>query len=348
MRRFNYMFLKDGSIPSDVMNGVVNIYDIRRNDQLKVKKYKYIYEELESVAIVESIKASNAIEGIFTEPKRFKGIISKEIKPRNHSEQEIEGYMNALHAIHNKYDEISINELTILWLHKRIYELTSEENIGEYKKEDNVISWRMPDGTYIKKFDPIHANETREAMSNLLFAFQEAWAEPSINKLLLIGCFIFDFTCIHPFDNGNGRVSRLLTLLLLYKAGFYVGKYISLENEINHHKDRYYESLEQSSFGWHEEKNDYWPFVKNLLLDLSRCYKKLNDKFAISKDKKFNKSNRIKDFVLKQITPISKSEILHFMPDVSTNLVETILAKMLKNGEIKKTGANKNAKYIKK
>ena len=165
---------------------------------------------------------------------------------------------------------------------------------------------------------------------------------------MLIPCVILDFLCIHPFSDGNGRMSRLLTSLLLYQAGFDAGRYISFEERINKNKGYYYEALRESSIGWHENENDYFFFVENFLVTLFDCYKELDRRFATVNGKKINKASRIEATVLNSILPISKKEISDILPDASVTTIEAVLSKMLKANEIMKVGEGKNTKYIRK
>jgi len=198
------------------------------------------------------------------------------------------------------------------------------------------------------RFSPVAASDTKEAMEQLVLAYKDACQENSINKLILIPCVVLDFLCIHPFDDGNGRMSRILSLLLLYKAGFDAGKYISFEEQINKRKGMYYESLKRSSDGWHENNNNYFYFVGNFLMNLLCCYQELDKRFSTVNSKKINKTSRIESTVLNSLIPISKKEICNILPDVSPTTVELVLSKMLKDGLIVKLGASYSTRYYRK
>jgi Fic family protein len=197
------------------------------------------------------------------------------------------------------------------------------------------------------RFEPVPASETAEAMEQLILAYIDARSNYNINQLLLIPCFVLDFLCIHPFADGNGRMSRLLSLLLLYKNGFDAGRYISFEEQINNSKGAYYQALKDSSVDWHEGRNSYFPFIENFITTLLYCYKELDTGFAVVNSKKITKRKRIEATVLNSVLPISKSEICYILPDVSPTTVEAALAVMLKAGQIKKIGTARSTKYLK-
>ena len=305
-----------------------------------------MFTGLEAVAKVQSVKSSNAIEGIVTSDRRIAEIVNRSSAPLNHNEEEIAGYRDALNAIHTGYEYLSFSGRDILRLHEMMMSVAGYEYAGQYKTTDNVILEIGPDGTRSVRFRPTPAAETKAAMEQLEFGYMDACSNTNINQLLLIPCVILDFLCIHPFRDGNGRMSRLLSLLLLYKNGFDAGKYISFEEQINNHKAYYYEALRQSSVGWNTNENDYLPFIKNFLSTLYMCYKELDRRFAVVQGKRVTKTARIETTVLGSLTPLSKSEICAIHPDISPTTVETVLGRMIKTGRIKRIGTFKNARYI--
>lgn len=253
-----------------------------------------------------------------------------------------------MNKIHTGYSNLEFNVKTILSFHKELLELTVPEAAGHYRVDDNVIMEIRSDGTRKIRFTPVEALYVEEAMEQLELAYLDAINDSSINPLLLIPCVILDFLCIHPFKDGNGWMSRLLTLLLLYKAGFDAGRYISFEERINNTKGYYYEALYLSSDNWHENSNDYSFFIENFLLTLFTCYKELDKRFATINSKKVSKSARIEATVLNSVLPISKSEICKILPDISPTTVEAVLGKMVKTGSIIKVGLGRNLHYIRK
>jgi Fic family protein len=217
---------------------------------------------------------------------------------------------------------------------------------GRYKDSDNVIMEVDASGARRVRFAPTPAAETAETMEQLVLAYMDARANSAVNRLLLIPCFILDFLCIHPFLDGNGRISRLLSLLLLYRSGFDAGRYISFEEQINRGKAGYYKALQDSSDGWHSGGNSYFPFIENFVTTLLLCYKEIDKRFAVVNSGKVSKRGRIEATVLNSLLPISKREICYILPDVSPTTVESVIASMLKSGSIAKVGSARNTKYV--
>lgn len=221
------------------------------------------------------------------------------------------------------------------------------ENRGRFKKEPNFISETKNGKKYVV-FVPTAPKDVEESIDQMLIAFNEASHNPNINPLLLIACFILDFLCIHPFDDGNGRMSRLLTLLLLYKRGFDIGRFVSIENMINENKGEYYRTLQESSIDWQNGKNNYEPFMLYMIQILYECYTKLDENVFFQIDKKLSKSERIEALLLNVFIPISKRTIRDQLPDISEQLIEMVLSKLLKEGKIIKIGSYKDAMYYRK
>lgn len=347
MRKFDYSFLNNGLLPATLINLTSNITALKTMAGVRKEEYAKIFTELESVAKIQSIKSSNAIEGIVTSDERIQAIVNGNSAPLNHNEAEIAGYRDALNQIHIGYDHIDFREHDILRLHEMMMTVAGYEYGGQYKTDDNVILEIDAAGNRKIRFRPIPAAETQQAMEQLELAYLDARNDSNINQLLLIPCVILDFLCIHPFKDGNGRMSRLLSLLLLYKNGFDAGKYVSFEEQINNYKAFYYEALKQSSAGWETNENSYFPFIENFLSTLYMCYKELDKRFAVVNGSKITKKARIEATVLNSLTPISKSEICVILPDVSPSTVEVVLGGMVKDGIIKKIGTSRSARYIK-
>ena len=347
MRRFDYSFLRNIKVPVNFMTFTNAIYTIKNLEEEKKNIYPDIFTALQKIAIVQSVKGSNEIEGIVTTDKRIEEIVNQSSAPLNHNEQEILGYKNALNLIHSDSDKMSLNEDLILNLHKILLEKIEVSYGGSYKTEDNIIRESYKDGTSFVRWVLVSSQDTPKAMKELILAYMEARDDSLIDGLLLIPCVILDFLCIHPFRDGNGRISRLLTLFLLYKSGFDISKYISFEEQINKMKGNYYEALKRSSIGWHDNKNDYIPFIENFLYTLYLCYKELDKRFLTLGTKKVSKKKRIESAIMNSFLPISKKELQALLPDISLTTIEAVLASMLNDGKIKKIGSTKNAKYIK-
>ena len=309
MRKFDYSFLNNGMLPANLVNLTSNIAALKTMAGVRKEEYTQIFTELEAVAKVQSIKSSNAIEGIVTSDERIAAIVNQNSAPLNHNEAEIAGYRDALNEIH--------------------------------------LGYEYADGNRRVRFRPTPASETPKAMEQLELAYLDARSDANINQLLLIPCVILDFLCIHPFRDGNGRMSRLLSLLLLYKNGFDAGKYVSFEEQINNFKAYYYEALRQSSAGWETNENSYFPFIENFLSTLYMCYKELDKRFAVVHGKKITKKTRVEATVLNSLTPLSKADICKILPDVSPTTIEAVLGVMVKTGSVKRIGAGRTSRYIK-
>ncbi|MDR1194951.1 MAG: Fic family protein [Endomicrobium sp.] len=347
MKKFDYSFLKNSLFPANLINITSNITELKSLERVRKKDFQKIFTKLESMAKVQSVKGSNAIEGIVTSDKRIEEIVNNSSAPLNHNEEEIAGYRDALNIIHNNFQNIDIIQSDILNLHSILLSYTTYDGRGKYKTSNNIISEIDKDGNRKVRFYPTPANETKQAMEQMILAFIDARNDSSINQLLLIPCFILDFLCIHPFSDGNGRMSRLLSLLLLFKNGFDAGRYISFEEQINKNKSAYYDALKQSSLNWHEGKNDYVPFIENFIFTLFVCYKELDKRFTLINEKHLSKRERVEATVLNTLAPIGKKEINYILPDVSARTIEVVLSQMLKQNKIKKIGTFKDAKYMK-
>lgn len=347
MRKFDYSFLNNGMLPAKLVNLTASIASLKTMAGVRKEEYSQIFTELESVAKIQSIKSSNAIEGIVTSDERIAEIVNQNSAPLNHNEAEIAGYRDALNAIHLGHEHIDFREHDILRLHDMMMSLAGYEYGGQYKTDDNVIMEVDENGNRKVRFRPTPAPETPAAMEQLELAYLGARNDAGINQLLLIPCVILDFLCIHPFRDGNGRMSRLLTLLLLYKNGYDAGKYVSFEEQINNYKGFYYESLRLSSEGWETNENSYFPFMENFLSTLYMCYKELDKRFAVVHGKKITKKARIEATVLNSLTPLSKAEICMILPDVSPTTVEAVLGAMVRDGSVKRIGESRAARYIK-
>ena len=347
MRKFDYSFLNNGLLPASLVSLTANISALKTMAGIRKEEYAQVFTELEAVAKIQSIKSSNAMEGIVTSDERIAAIVNQNSAPLNHNEAEIAGYRDALNEIHLGFEHIDFRERDILRLHEIMMSLAGYEYGGQYKTDDNVILEVDADGYRRVRFRPTPTKETPKAMEQLELAYMEARSDANINQLLLIPCVILDFLCIHPFRDGNGRMSRLLSLLLLYKNGFDAGKYVSFEEQINNYKDYYYEALRQSSDGWETNENSYFPFMENFLSILYLCYKELDKRFAVVHGKRITKRARIEAVILNSLTPLSKAEICKILPDVSPTTVEAVLGAMVKIGAVKRIGASRSARYLK-
>ena len=346
VRKFDYSFLKD-KVSGKIVSLLSVVYDIKGKESVRLNSSPSLFKKLKAKAIRDSIKASNAIENIHTTEKRIDDIAKGDNNAFTHPEKEIIGYRNVLNDIHKYYETITFDETTILALHKELLDVAETSGRGEYKKEPNIISERK-NGRSVPIFIPTLPKDVKDSIGQALLAYAEAIHDPEINPLLLIPSFVLDFLCIHPFDDGNGRMSRLLTLLLLYKSGFDVGRFVSIEKVINDTKGEYYDALYESSKDWHDNKNDYSPFILYMIKVLYHCYKLLDENVFAQIDKKLNKSQRVEQLLLNAFVPLKKQEIMEQLPDISENLIEAVLAKLLKEDKIYKIGSFKGAMYYRK
>ncbi len=347
MHTFNYSFLKDIRVPAGFMSDASSISACVSREEAWKKAYPEIFAKLAQASLVQSVTDSNAIEGITASQTRISGIVRNETVPIGDNEQQIAGYADALRYIRENHDSIPLDEGTILCLHSIMYSHTSSQDAGRYKTEDNVIAEEHADGSMHARWIPVSHEDTPYAMQQLLLAYTVQESQCDINKLLLIPCFILDFLCIHPFRDGNGRVSRLLTALLLYRSGYDIQTYFSIEAMTYKLRDWYYRRLLESSQGWHETENDYIPFISGFLSIMSMCCADLSNRFEAIPEGA-GKNERIRKAVLDSIIPVSKKEICDALPDVSQTTVEAVLASMQKEGLITKTGSTRGARYMRK
>jgi len=345
MRRYDYSFIRGLGIRT----GIVSM--MNRMEVLKIRQREMKEEDpdafisLESIARLQSVKGSNAIEGIVTTDKRMKEIVNENSAPLNHDESEIAGYRDVLDMIHKNHASIEISEETILRMHEMMLSYTSEDG-GRYKDTNNLIASIDGEGNRNVVFRPVPSQETKKSMEQLVLAYMDARGDSGIDQMILIPCFILDLLCIHPFSDGNGRISRLLSLLMMYKNGIDVGRYISFESQINRYKGNYYEALRRSSEGWHTNENDHLPFIEDFIFTLFRCFKEVDKRFTVIGDKKINKGNRVEATVINSLGPISKGDIKEILPDVSSRTIEVKLSELLREGKIKKKGTFKDAHYF--
>ena len=345
MRTLNYKTEYRKLLSLEIVSYLAQIHEMKGRQNLFVEARKDALAKLLEIAKIQSTEASNRIEGIVTTDDRLKKIVMNKTTPRGRSEREIAGYRDVLNTVHENYDYIPIRPGMILQLHRDLYKFSNTSIGGSFKSSDNVIAEELPDGTKRVRFQPVPAWETPEAMDALCNALREAESDPELAPLLLIPMFVLDFLCIHPFNDGNGRMSRLLTLLLLYRSGYFVGKYISLERLIADSKGTYYEALQDSSAGWHEGNNDYLPFVRYMLGIVAAAYREFASRVDILVTKGLSKPDRVREIVRNTTGRITKMQIRNQCPGISQKTVERALADMLKNGEILKIGGGRYTSY---
>lgn len=346
MRAFDYNDLPNDLLSYELMNLVSAIHEHKGKQELFIEAMPDTLQAMLDVAKIQSTGASNRIEGIYTSDERLAALVCDRAEPRNRSEQEIAGYREVLALIHDNYDYIAPRTNVFLQLHRDLYQFSPSSMGGRFKNSDNVITETDAQGVSRTRFIPLTAFETPDAVDRLSAAFADAIQAEKYDPLLLIPMFILDFLCIHPFNDGNGRMSRLLTLLLMYRSGYIVGKYISLEMLIEKTKETYYEVLEASSRNWHEGRNTYFPFVKYYLEIILAAYKEFSMRVELMRNRSLSKPERIRALFDTTLQKLTKRMILEKFPDISTSTIELALASLLKEGYIIKIGAGRNTAYI--
>ena len=344
MRNFNYSEIKNKKWDSEVLGLIAAIYKEAGKQEMYLKQRPAELEKLVEIAKVQSTEASNAIEGIVTTSTRVRQLVEEKTTPRNRNEQEIAGYRDALATIHENFDAIPITQNYILQLHKMMYSQMNNPMGGKTKSVQNYISATYPDGHTETLFTPLSPFETPEALDKICEEYNRVIGNMEVEPLIAIPVFIHDFLCIHPFNDGNGRMSRLLTTLLLYQSGFYVGKYISLEAKIAKNKDLYYASLGQAQVGWHEENEDKVPFIKYLLGTILSAYKDFEERFTLVEEK-LPALDVVRKATLTKIGRFTKQDIRELCPSLSLSSVEGALRKLVASGELKREGKGKNICY---
>lgn len=343
MRRFDYSFLLRGSVSFEVAYDVAGLcFQIGRygSEASSLRKeHQKDFEKLKPSARIDSVRSSNALEGIETDEERLVSIVNGDVRPSNPEEQAIAGYRDALDYIRDNRDSLDISEKTVLELHSILMSYTGEEG-GHYRDSDS-----LGDGSEYLGCMPVPASETAASMDQLMLAYRDALSDSRVCNLLLIPCFVLDFLCIHPFPDGNGRLSRLLTLLLMDRDGIEFWRYASFEARIDADREGYGRAVRESSDGWQDGMNDYVPFIANFLRTVCLCCRDLSSAFATVDGKRASKTNRIEAVVLGEDAPITKREICRRLPDVSVSTVESVLAKMVKDGRIELTGRGRDAAY---
>ena len=344
MRDFHYAAIREQKWDSEILGLIAAIYKEAGKQEMYLKQRPEELEKLVEIAKVQSTEASNAIEGIVTTSTRIRQLVEEKTAPRNRDEQEIAGYRDALNIIHENFDAIPITRNYILQLHKVLYSHMNNPMAGQTKSVQNYISATYPNGHTKTLFTPLAPFETPEALERICDEYNRVIGNMEAEPLIVIPIFIHDFLCIHPFNDGNGRMSRLLTTLLLYRNGFYVGKYISLEAKIAKNKDLYYAALRQAQEGWHEGTEDAVPFIKYLLGIILSAYRDFEERFSLVEQKK-PALETVRQATLSKIGRFSKQDIRELCPALSVSSIEGALRKLVASGELKREGNGKSTCY---
>jgi len=346
MRVYDYNQKWKALLTPEIVTMLSQIHEFKGEQSLFIEAQSDTLTRLVEIAKIQSTEASNKIEGIFTSDERLKKLVTNKTTPRSRNEQEIAGYRDVLSTIHDSYEFVPLCPSIILQLHRDLYKFSGKSIGGVYKNSDNVIAEEDNEGNHFVRFQPVSAWETSDAVEALCKAFDDAVSQNEADPLLIIPMFILDFLCIHPFNDGNGRMSRLLTLLLLYRAGYIVGKYISIEKVIEVSKDTYYEALQSSSVGWHEGENDYAYFVQYMLGVILSAYREFSSRVRVLAVSGMSKPDRIREIIKDTLGKITKTEIMQKCPDISQVTVQRTLNELVKSGDIVKIGGGRYTSYV--
>lgn len=344
MRRFNYSAINEQKWDSEILGLIAAIYKEAGKQEMFLRQKPEELEKLVEIAKIQSTEASNAIEGIVTTSTRIRQLVEEKTAPRNRDEQEIAGYRDVLNIIHESFDAIPITRNYILQLHKILYSHMNNPIAGQTKNVQNYISAAYPDGRVQVLFTPLAPFETPEAIDRICEEYNRVIGNLELEPLIAIPVFIHDFLCIHPFNDGNGRMSRLLTTLLLYRSGFYVGKYVSLEAKISKNKDLYYNALSASQIGWHEGTEDVVPFIKYILGTILSAYRDFEDRMSLV-EVKLSAFEMVSRASQNKIGRFNKQDIRELCPSLSDSSIEGALRKLVSSGALKKEGKGKNTCY---
>lgn len=345
MRAFNYSEIREQKWDSELLGLISAIYKEMGKQELFLKQRPEKLDKLAEIAKVQSTEASNAIEGIVTTSTRVRQLVEEKTTPKNRSEKEISGYRDVLKLIHENFEVLPVTRNYILQLHKVLYSYANNPMAGQTKNVQNYISAAHPDGHVETLFTPLAPYETPEALDRICEEYNRVIGNMELEPLIAIPVFIHDFLCIHPFNDGNGRMSRLLTTLLLYRNGFYVGRYISLEAKIAKNKDLYYDALAESQKGWHEGAENVVPFIKYMLGTILAAYKDFEERVALV-EVKLSALEMVRRASQNKIGQFNKQDIRELCPTLSDSSIEGAFRKLVASGELQKKGNGKNTCYF--
>lgn len=348
MRTFDYSKLADQKWDTDILNLVAKIHESKGRQDLFVRQKPVELDRLTQIARIQSTEASNKIEGIVTTGTRMKQLFEEKTTPRNRNEDEIMGYRDVLNTIHESNEFIPIRSSYILQLHRDLFRRSGVSYGGHFKNVQNYINETRSDGTVVTRFTPMAPYDTPEAVENLCSAYEQAAANEKVDALILIPVFICDFLCIHPFNDGNGRMSRLLTLLLLYKSGYSVGKYISIEKQIEKTKSEYYDALQEADAFWNDEKNDPTPFIRYMLQVILACYTEFEDRVGLISEtgKHSTAYDIVKKYTEEKIGKFTGADVIANCPAIGRSSVLAALKKLTEEGVIIREGSGRSTYYV--
>ena len=347
MRAFDYSKLADRTWDNEIVSYLSKIHEYKGKQEIFLRRKPVELKRLIEIAKVQSVEASNRIEGIVTTNSRLKRLMADKTTPQNRDEEEILGYRNVLNLVHENYDAIPVRSNYILQLHKELLKYTNYSYGGRFKTVPNEIDMFLENGEKVTLFKPLEPYETPDAVNTICENFQTALNEESADELILIPCFILDFLRVHPFNDGNGRMSRILTLLALYRSGYFVGQYVSIEKAIADTKEAYYDALQKADKGWHEENNDPEPFIKYMLGVILSCYREFEKRLTVVHEAGAKRTSYdiVKTYASERIGKFSKQEVLVGCPSLGSSSVESALKKLVDDGILIRIGAGRKTLY---
>ena len=350
MKRFDYSKFRERTWDNEILAYVAQIHEYKGKQELYLRQRPVELNRLIEIAKIQSTESSNRIEGIVTTDARLRQLVENKTTPRNRNEEEILGYRNALNIVHENYEAIPVQSNYILQLHGEMLKHTAFSYAGKYKTTPNEIDMALENGEKVVLFKPLEPYETPDAVECLCAEYNNAILEGIVDPLIIIPTFILDFLCIHPFNDGNGRMSRLLTLLLLYRCGYKVGQYISIEKAIADTKETYYEVLQQADQNWYEGENDPKPFIRYMLGIILSCYREFESRITIAAKtgRKSTAYDIVKTYTENTLGKFSKQDALIACPSLGSSSVESALKRLVEEGTIIRTGAGRKTMYMRK
>lgn len=348
MREFDYSKFRDRTWDNEILSYIAKIHEYKGKQELYFRQKPVELNRLIEIAKIQSTEASNSIEGIVTTSARLKQLVADKTTPKNRDEKEILGYRNVLNLVNENYDVIPVRSGYILQLHRDLLKFTNFSYGGKFKTTPNEITMTLESGEKRVLFRPLEPFETEAAVDTICDSYQKALDNELVDELILIPCFILDFLCIHPFNDGNGRMSRLLTLLLLYRSGYFVGQYISIEKAIADTKEAYYDSLRRADIGWHEGTNDPKPFIRYMLGVILSCYREFESRMnaAQASGAKSTSYDIVKSYVSEKVGRFTKQEVLEGCPSLGSSSVEAAIKKLVDDGTIIRIGSGRRTMYV--
>lgn len=346
MHKFDYRRLEEETWDSEILKYISQISEFKGRQEIILSQKPNILQNIMENVKIKSTQYSNEMDGIRLSEARIKDLYNKRVEAKNEEEKEVLAYLEILSTIKESYEDIPINSDTILKLHKDLYKYSDKSSAGKFKDRQNYVIERNVKGEEFVTFTPLNPVETPNAIEKICQEYNKAIEKEEVNPLIFLSVFIHDFLCIYPFNEGNGRIFRLLTTLLLYKLGYFVGRYVSLDEKMKISESYYYSSLEKSGLNWHENKEDKSFFIKYILVIVLISYKDFWDMVYIF-DSNLSALDQVKNSIDKKTGKFTKNDILKDTPTISKASVENSLKELVDNGYIERRGKGRATFYLK-